>query len=201
MIDALLPEPEYFRNPYYSTAAPVKKWRMEDVEKSEETETFKEYIKVRKKRKKSVEKAVATKYSKTVMMVENKIAHIKVTKIDDDVLTKTVIENKNDWYEYQYYLLDECKYHDQPRKADGADEGTLRRWKVNYIRHRLTNYDQTMFEGKGSVGFKNLQFDYRRAVMMKIAETYPYLREECEIQISAWEDCKKEEMFKKEFGQ
>lgn len=62
-------------------------------------------------------------------------------------------------------------------REERADSRTKQRWTVNYVRHMLTNYDRLLLcvPDEGKAGLKVMVLD-------EIAETYPFLKEECERQ-------------------
>ena len=61
-----------------------------------------------------------------------------------------------------------------------ASNEQLEQWMVNYVRHELTGYDGALLEISRTVpaGYQLL----KNAVLCKIAEAYPFLRNECEKQ-------------------
>lgn len=66
--------------------------------------------------------------------------------------------------------------------GEDADEATKERWAVNYVRHRLTDYDDALFNQRGRVGVRDVYDMYRAAVLDAIATKYPYLKGECDRQ-------------------
>ena len=60
---------------------------------------------------------------------------------------------------------------------------TVKRWIVNYIRHKLTNYDENLYNLSGRVGCHKAYSEYRKAVLTKIASFYPKYSQECHGQM------------------
>lgn len=94
---------------------------------------------------------------------------------------KIVIQMVDDDYELRqdavYHVLERNDYHSY-RKTVYANEKTIQRWVVNYIRHYLTNYDDLLYRKK-----KPQQDILKENVLKLIAEHYPLYRNECYRQI------------------
>ena len=75
-------------------------------------------------------------------------------------------------------LTDRPTRHRHPRDAidaHKADDATLNRWKVNYLRHQLTDYD-SMIEGMfGAIGRAAVEAVMRRRALEAIGKKYPDL--------------------------
>lgn len=78
--------------------------------------------------------------------------------------------------------MDEPIYKD----VHEADEDTLIRWIVNYIRHNLVDYDNFLYKISGKVGSIGVYPEIKTAVLEKIAVAYPQYKEECERQMTCW---------------
>ena len=74
---------------------------------------------------------------------------------------------------------------DEPymKNAYTANEETINRWIVNYIRHNLVSYDNFLGSIDGKVGSVEAYPEVKIAVLEKIANTYPKYKDECERQI------------------
>ena len=178
LIEMLLPEPKLRPNPYYRSAACMQLWKRSDVEKAMKNPVFQERIKKREKRQAAAEKAVETKRAKLMAETEKFIESIKIEKVDLDVLRTAAIEAQQDWYYEQYYYRDKGYVKD----AYGADEDTVKRWMVNFVRHEMTTYDEQLYYMKGKVGVHDMYEDIRNFILGKIAVIYPELAQECEKQ-------------------
>ena len=210
MISKLLPPPVEKRNPYYGSAAPMKLWDKAKVEAAMQTEDYvNEYAKAQK-RKKSAQKATATRAERLTEKMNKMGDTILVGIMDDEELVQTVLKEKewqikakmeNEWeymyrrglhgsdelYEYES-LSDEIDYYEfhMPSKE------VLDRWVVNYIRHNLIDYDYTIRRSLyGKTGKDEAYISFKKAVLRRIAETYPKYFDECQRQADDVE-CKHE---------
>lgn len=68
LIDELLPEPQYVRNPHYSSASKMQLWKLEDVLEAEKSENFQEY---KQKRDEKQQKKIEKKAKKLSELTEN----------------------------------------------------------------------------------------------------------------------------------
>ena len=61
--------------------------------------------------------------------------------------------------------------------SQGADEETIERWELNFVRHRLTNYDYELSKLKNKVGKEIAYQKYHNILLDKIEEVYPELKD------------------------
>lgn len=142
LISLLLPEPELVDNPYYKSAAPMKLWNKKDVEEAMKRDEYINYQEKRKKRKTAAEKAVQTKKTNLLSAIQEESDKIMIKIIPFDTLKSKAIQAKQEWYNQHYDpLSDEFR-----KSAYNADEDTINRWSVNYLRHRMTSYDEQLFK-------------------------------------------------------
>ena len=108
--------------------------------------------------------------------------HIKV--LSDKNLRKKALRTKQDWYEQKEF--ESGFYMDSYESQDvyKADESTIQRWVVNYIRHNLVQYDNFLEKIYGKVGIRDYYVDTKAILLQTIAEVYPTYTEECRRQIS-----------------
>ena len=175
LIEELLPQPILKDNPHYKCAAPMKLWKEDDVKKAMQTDAYIKYQEVRKKRQASAAKAVQTKTDKLMKQVRTAIKGISVECISMKDLRKDTLRAKQFWYNispnrYEYNAYD-------------ADEDTVKRWMVNYVRHNLTTYDRELEEMAGKIGIRGVYIELHNAVLNKISENYPELKEACQYQL------------------
>lgn len=172
MIDRFLPAPMEAPNPYYRSGPPMKLWFVEEVAAAVESpEVRAELEKSAERREKSRKTALAMnarKRAETTAMVSERIKQIKVKRIPLGKLKSAAIRSREDWYE-------ETEQWDRLDGARSAPEDVKQRWMVNYVRHHLTEYDETLWDLAGHVGCHEQYERYRSAVMAKIAEVYPVL--------------------------
>lgn len=135
-------------NPFYKKSAPMKLYSINKIKKIEKTKTFQELYKKVLKRKKSAQKSVKTKKEKILQFAND--VDIKIDYMDDKKLTRAAIESYNSWnYNRPSVLFGNV--HFEPASFD-SDEDFLHRIKNNYIRHKLTNYDDILIQIKSKVG-------------------------------------------------
>lgn len=130
--------------------------------------------------------------------VAKKIETIKVENgYTDQNLRDAAIDNRQAWDDY---IAEECDIRNDscasacshPHTERGflrlfcnTNEPPIRRWTVNYIRHNLTEYDETLFGMSGKVGCREAYILDRYDILDKIAETYPQYRTVCQRQKAA----------------
>ncbi len=176
LIAKLLPEPLLKDNPYYKKAAKMKLYKESDVEKAMETEEFQSYQMVRVKRQESAQKGIETKRKKLLKDVNSDIKEINIERISIGELRTLAIRERDD-----YYFEHRNKY--EGYSAYGADDATVTRWMVNFVRHHLTDYEDKLWKIYKRVGKDEGYFIIRNNILLKIAEVYPELAEECKNQM------------------
>lgn len=176
MIEKLLPEPILKDNPHYKCSSPMKLWEEQVVLAAMETPEYKQMRESGEKRRASAQKAVETKKLKAEEVLDELLASLTVRVIDILELEKITLKEKQAWYNSNCY--DGFDF----RNAYSADELTLQRWQVNYIRHNLCQYDKGLMVIFGKTGKRDLFVKLKKTVLEKISEAYPYLADECERQ-------------------
>ena len=173
LIEQLLPPPIVCRNPYYRKMN-MYLWKEYDVLEAEKQPEFTAHLKRRSVHQKRAQAAVRTKNRKMQERLTDAIARIRVEEVDYAQVVNDAVDAKQNWYDMtgQY-----------DRRVRGADQKTIERWTVNYIRHNLTTYDSFLYSAKGKTGISFAYPLYRRAVLEKIAEVYPWLFGECTRQM------------------
>lgn len=179
LIRELLPEPTLKTNPKYKCAPKMKLWEESDVEQAMCTDAFKEYQIKRAKRQAAAQKAVETKVNNLVEQTKEAITKIKVRRISMQGVRSNAISERRRFYEMQADMRGYSYDYPDPKYAN---EDTITRWMVNYIRHNLTKYDENLEEIAEKTGKTLAYVMIRNAILDKIAEVYPELAEECENQ-------------------
>lgn len=174
LIRELLPEPELVVNPHYRSGPKMKLWDVNVVESAMKTEIFAVEMEKRNKRKESAKKAVQTKTSRLQLQVDEFIKSVRISRVSIEKLRFAAIRDKQRWY-------DSNGIYD--KFAEYADDATVKRWMVNYIRHNMVEYDQEIDDMKGKTGKSLLYFELHNGVLHKISEVYPELEDECLRQI------------------
>ena len=179
LIARFLPEPILKTNPRYKSAAPMKLWKMEDVEVAEASEEFAEAKSQTERRKASATKAVQTKTNALRADSEAFTKTIRIKVIPDAKLRELAVESRQMWYD------ETDAFSRFGRNAYEADETTVNRWCVNFIRHHLTTYDENLARMKGKTGVREIYPEFRNAILRKIAEAYPKYAEEARRQMES----------------
>lgn len=160
-------------NPRYRSAPPMKLYLLARVERIEATPEFQEAREKASRRKQSSQKAVSTKRSRTLRYVEEQV-DIKVPHLSNQELIRRACDNYNDRKLDYDYIEDFA--------SESSDPLFLQRIMVNYLRHKMTEYEQHLDEVKGRVGIQEAYLGIRKKVLDAIAGVYPWLAEECERQ-------------------
>ena len=174
MIDKLLPAPTLRQNPHYKSSAPMKLWKETDVLAAMDTDAFREAAAEAARRKQAAAKAVDTKRKNAVALADDLIASIHVQRIDMQTLQELTIAAKQKWYDV----------NGKDEIVDPSKE-TVERWMVNYIRHKLCEYDDSLYIlfRPGKMADKDeLYPKIKRETLAKIAQVYPELSGECKAQ-------------------
>lgn len=177
LIDKYLPAPVLKENPIYRSAKPMKLWSKEIVDSIMDSESFKSDMEKSKKRKESSRKAAATKRDNLKQKAEAFAKSINIKILDDEELVQKSISNA-----YRNYLLHNEFGEKTFKSFSSADQDTIDRWVVNYIRHKLTKYDKKTPYFEGKTGKDEAYILFQNILMDRIAEAYPKYREECECQ-------------------
>lgn len=174
MIDKLIPAPILKQNSRYKSAAPMKLWKEADVLAAMDTDAFREAAAKAAQRKQAAAKAVDTKRKNAEVLADDLIASIHVQRIDMQTLQKLAVAAQQKWYDF----------NGKDEIVDPSRE-TVNRWMVNYIRHNLCEYDDSLYMlfRPGSLADKEeLYPKVKRETLAKIAQVYPELAEECKTQ-------------------
>lgn len=174
MIDKLLPAPILKQNPRYKSAAPMKLWQEADVLAAMDTDAFREAAAKAAQRKQAAAKAVDTKRKNAEVLADDLIASIHVQRIELPELEKLALASQQRWYDFR-----------GRGEIEFPDRETVNRWMVNYIRHELCEYDDSLYTlfRPGKMADKDeLYPKIKRETLAKIAQVYPELSDECEAQ-------------------
>ena len=170
-INEILPPPKLVKNPHYKCSYPMQLWEAQIVSYRERTNRFKKYAEKKAKRQEASRKAIATKTEKTIALLPNFSLEVERVSLED--LRQWTLNAK--WYWYM-----DTEQYERADSVDFADEETILRWEINFIRHNLSNYDDELEKLYGKVGKDMVYSKYRNQLMNKIFEVYPELKEKCE---------------------
>lgn len=174
MIGKLLPEPTLKDNPRYRSAAPMKLWREADVLAAMDTDAFREAAAKAKRRKAAASKGVDTKRKNAEVLADELIAAIHIQRITLPELEKQALASQQRWYDFR-----------GRGEIEFPDREDVDRWMVNYIRHELCEYDDSLYTlfRPGKMADKDKLYPkIKRETLAKIAQVYPGLAEECKAQ-------------------
>lgn len=174
MIAKLLPAPTLKQNPHYKCAAPMKLWKEADVLAAMDTDAFCEATAKAERRKAAAAKAVDTKRKNAEALADDLIASIHVQRVELPELERLALASQQRWYDFR-----------GRGEIEFPSRETVDRWMVNYIRHKLCEYDDSLYTlfRPGKMADKDeLYPKIKRETLAKIAQVYPELAEECEAQ-------------------
>jgi hypothetical protein len=174
MIRRLLGEPDLRRaNPFFRTAPPTRLYGVERVEAAERSEEFRALSAVAARRSAAVKEAALRRRREVLARIAAE--PIEVPVLAPERLTALAVEYRG--------RVD----GGGPGPSDaGPDARTsdldldLDRWKVDYLRHRLTRYDGILDELSGRTGRAAAEELLRRRIYAAISQAYPDLAQECE---------------------
>lgn len=175
MVNKLLSAPLLFQNPQYRRAAPMKKWWIEEVEAVEQTEEFQRLFKKAQVRKTAGSIAASKRKQATLDQITEITNNLQVHIWPENLLEQETLAAKEE------IEMQKGHYSD----VYNIQDNVLNRWKVNFVRHNLTNYEDVLNSLYGVVGKQEAYKILKYAVLDKIGESYPYLKEECQRQKSA----------------
>ena len=183
LINKFLPDPVLKPNPHYGSSSPMRLWEEDTVKQVMMTPEFQDAMEKANKRKKSASKAVETKCSKMNHNVQQFIDAITIKVLPDGELKNRALKAKQEWYQcHPYSSNGDWITESYVKDVYGADEETLNRWIVNYIRHNLVSYDNFLDGIGGKVGSTEAYPEVKISVLEKIAVAYPQYKDECERQ-------------------
>lgn len=177
MLRQLLGEPDLLRtNPHFRAAPQTRLYSIERVEAVERSEEFRA-ASAAAARRSAAARAAALRRRREVLL---RIAAepVEVPRLTPDRLAALAVEHRN--------RLDEERaswrrgHVPAPATVDGAEPQALARWKVDYLRHRLTRYDEILDELYGRTGRAAAEELLNHRVYAAISKAYPALARECE---------------------
>lgn len=112
-------------------------------------------------------------------LFKDKINKIKIPVYSEDALRNSTIYARQQWLNYRSAMMDMIN---EPIDEYRLTRPILDRWEVNYIKEKLTNYNDLLNEVSNTVGKNNTYKKINNLVLDKISETYPFLKNECQQQ-------------------
>ena len=160
-------------NPYYKCAAPMILYYLKDIKRIEKTKKFAQLKEKAEKRKISAKKAVETKINTTVDIADT--FSVTVERIDLEDLREYTLEEKQNWYNYNFFSTLNREIW---KNAYSADEDTIKRWMVNFIRHNLSDYDEQLEILEGRIGKSKGYSHFKTKLAEEMKKVYPELEKE-----------------------
>ncbi|MGP4089686.1 hypothetical protein [Streptomyces sp. KR55] len=180
MVRQLLGEPDLLRpNPHFCSAPQTRLYSIERVEAAELSEEFRAASAVAARRSAAARAAASRRRREVVARIAAE--PIDVPRLAPHRLATLAVEHRNRRDEERAY--ERWEHVPDPATVESAEPGALDRWKVNYLRHRLTRYDELLDGLYGSTGRAAAEELLRRRVCAAISKAYPDLAQECERQL------------------
>jgi hypothetical protein len=178
LVKQFLPIPDDVRpNPHYPTAAPMKLYARRRIEAIEATKDFKKAKREASKRQGASRKAVETKREKSLEWARA----LPMPALPDaprEELLRLAIDSYNNYWAWRDDAGAKwASVHDS--------EELLQKIAVNYVRHKLRDYESRLLQAFGRAGREEAAAVIRDKILDAIGIVYPWLSEECDRQKGA----------------
>ena len=186
LIRELLGDPDgYEPNPVNPRFAPVPVYALERVQKAKRRVAWKRYQPTRERLAEAAQKRQAKKREETKEWAETVPIHWRkktpkdaAAAINSGYYSRVAWNQKNapeygDFYEEDWREIG---------PIEEIPQDVLRRWAVNFLRHKKLAYESRLRETKGKTGKDAAYYVLKRRCLAMIAERYPEFAEECEAQ-------------------
>lgn len=184
LIKKFLPKPDQVKNFRYGCAYFYGQIHVGEIEATEEFRVLQQ--KALKRRKTGIE-AAEKRRREYLDYLENRMP-VRVREVPEEELIKRACNSYNNiqrdrrWRAYERGYADDYEIFEA---SPSDDSRFLERITVNYIRHRLTQYDDLLENTHGKLAKQEAIKIIQRRVFVAIADTYPHYREECKRQCVA----------------
>ncbi|WP_327694155.1 hypothetical protein [Streptomyces sp. NBC_00459] len=183
MVHRLLGTPDRLSvNPRLRAAPQVRLYRVERVTAAERTDEFRRVAESSARRSAAVRNAVQRRRLEILERIRTE--PIEVPLLDPGKLALRAVEHRA-----RREAAADCPIEpadgNSVRDTGHAGRATLAPWKVDYLRHRMSHYDQLLDGlpgGERDSGRAEAAELLRRRICAAIAEAYPALEQECERQ-------------------
>lgn len=183
MVHRLLGPPDRLSvNPRLRAAPQVRLYRVERVEAAERGDEFRRVAESSARRSEAVRNAVRRRRLEVLERIRTE--PIEVPRLDPGKLALRAVEHRAR-RETGAGCSIELTGSDSAPDTGQVSRASLAPWKVDYLRHRMSHYDQLLDGlpgGERDSGRAEAEELLRRRVCAAIAEAYPPLEQECERQ-------------------
>jgi hypothetical protein len=168
-------------NPHYRSATPMRLWATDHVTTIEAGEDFTARAKSAKTR--SVASVAAANKRREQLINAVEAMTVSVPSLGEAELAREAIRHRNRVMEFHHSGEFRNDFERaNPDDPSSIENETLERWKINYLRHALTDYEHKLATVAGKVGVDDAKSMIRQKVYDVIAERYPDLAAECDRQ-------------------
>ncbi|HZE41082.1 MAG TPA: hypothetical protein VE172_19970 [Stackebrandtia sp.] len=165
-------------NPMYSSAHPMRLYRVDRAEEVESRPEFAERSALARERGRRRREITARRRAAAAERLRT--VRIDVPAMPMERLATRAVEHWNRRQRDRCYLVPGAET--RVARVGCVDAATLCRWEVNYLRHMLTQYDRLLSRVTGQIGREEARRLVRGRVYDAIAESYPWLGAECRRQ-------------------
>lgn len=168
LVSRLLGEPDRYKK-VRGRSVEMFLYSLERVTQVESSPAFLSVQEALAKRKTAAAKAAATKTTKLLKAIAAMPLSVKALPLS--TARSLAVDHYNNRGRGNHF----ASLSDEPVFLD--------RITVNFIRHELTQYDETLMEAAGKTGVQQAVFAVRKRIYSAIAIAYPNLAWECESQL------------------
>lgn len=183
MVHRLLGPPDRLSvNPRLRAAPQVRLYRVERVAAAERTDEFRRVSESSARRSEAVRNAVRRRRLEILERIRTE--PIEVPRLEPGKLALRAVEHRARREATAGGPI-ELADGDSAQETGRVGRATLAPWKVDYLRHRMSHYDQLLDGlpgGERDSGRAEAEELLRRRICAAIAEAYPPLEQECERQ-------------------
>lgn len=159
----------------------MKLWEPEKVQRVMETAEFKKAFAEAEQRRQAAKESAEKRKNALIAEAIEKVNSVEIPKYKENILRKKTLAAKQEWYDS---MLENPQYGGELRNVRGADDETINRWIVNFLRHGIDKYDYDLNNFHGKVGVREAYCKYKERLLERIREVYPKYAAECERQIA-----------------
>jgi hypothetical protein len=156
-------------NSRYAKASPMYLYLRSRVEDAEKSAEYQRYLDHHSPKKMGAQKGILTKKERLIKEVQSWTIVLKPER------AHTITQSA---------LMEYNRYHPDEPATHNHSISFLNRITVNYLRHRLTNYDEKLNVLFGKVGKDEAYQVLNQMIYKKISEQYPELATECKRQLT-----------------